>query len=274
MPQAIPYEMGPYYLPRAVSKLQQESALTGKAVPAQTLAQLAYGGEMAAYQEAAGRQKTAFEQDIQTQRLGLEKERTGFEEERVKQGWATEKRMEEQAKSQERADIVKGIVGVGGAIATAVPAISGIAAGIGAYTAAGTAVGMATSAASLGAWQTVGYVLAGLLGCCFTFDAGNLLTENVRKYRDEHYDKYTSPVSFGYRWMSKWIVPLMKNHKSIWSLTHLLMLKPLACYADWYYGDNSYGWIFYFLKVFWINSWRISGLVVQIIGEEKRREVF
>ena len=197
---------------------------------------------------------------------GYTEQRLGFEEERVKQAWVAEERAKEQAESQERSDIISGVVGVGGLALAAAPAIAGIITGAG-TAAAGASLAAAGATvvgttATTGIWTTIGYALGGLIGCCFTFDAGGLLTENVRKYRDNHYDKLTSPISFGYRWMSNWLVPLMKDHKSIWSLTRFLMLKPLACYADWYYGDNSYGWLFYPQKVFFTNAWKVIGLMV------------
>lgn len=95
-------------------------------------------------------------------------------------------------------------------------------------------------------------------GCCFIFLEGEgKLTGSVRRFRDEHY--LGSAVSAGYKLMAGWLVPKMRKSRILKSAVRLLMTKPLGKYADWYYGNNSYGFIFAPFKWFWTKLWDYYG---------------
>lgn len=97
----------------------------------------------------------------------------------------------------------------------------------------------------------------GGLSCCFIFIEGEgELTQTTRDYRDEHY--LDSPVAIGYKRMAKWLVPLMKRNKFIKNIIRLTMTQPLGKYADYFYGKNNYGWLFYPTKI-WTLIWNIYG---------------
>jgi hypothetical protein len=106
------------------------------------------------------------------------------------------------------------------------------------------------------------------VGCCFIFLAGELLTEDVRRYRDEHYPKQTHSVSKGYRKMARWLVPLMKRYPLVLWAVRFMMLNPLASYASWYYNHSRWGWIAFPVKMWWTGVWRICGQQVTLDREE------
>ena len=98
-------------------------------------------------------------------------------------------------------------------------------------------------------------------GCCFIFIEGEgELTETVRKYRDEHY--LNTPVALGYKGMASWLVPLMKRHRWVKEMVRFTMTRPLSRYAEWYYGQNSYGWVMWPLKSFWTSTWGFYGKLI------------
>jgi hypothetical protein len=95
-------------------------------------------------------------------------------------------------------------------------------------------------------------------GCCFIFIQGELLTDNVRMFRDEMFPK-GGIVENGYRKMAKWLVPLMARNWFVLKNTEMLMLKPICSIANHYYGYNSYGWIFTPIGHFWKKVWERMG---------------
>jgi len=101
---------------------------------------------------------------------------------------------------------------------------------------------------------------AGKAFCCFNFlEAEGEIHSAVRKYRDQHYAK-DGMVGRGYRRSAKLFVPLMKKYKSFKQLIRLTMTKPLKSYAQWFYGENRYGFIFWPMAKGWVNCWRLWGV--------------
>jgi len=97
------------------------------------------------------------------------------------------------------------------------------------------------------------------LNCCWTFIEGEgEITQRVREYRDKHFGKWSN-VGFGYRWLSFKLVPLMRRSKLFKCLVRFLLTQPLTKYAEWKYGDNSYGFLFKPLAFFWIGVWKNLG---------------
>jgi hypothetical protein len=91
--------------------------------------------------------------------------------------------------------------------------------------------------------------------CCWNFLAAHgKVTEDVKRYRDEHYPKGCS-VSKGYKWMSEWFVPLMKVHPRFRRFIDFVIFDPMTKYAEWYYGKNKYGWIFKPIATFATGLW-------------------
>ena len=253
MPNGIDFG-GPYYRSALRQQETQRRALTGKGYSPAEYAAISRGELEARY--TGELEKARYEEQKTLAERGLDIQ-------------------EETAKAQGRAATISGIAGLAGgaaAIGGGISAVSAATAATAATTAAATAMptaGIAGTAGGLGILETIGTFLAPLIGCCWTFLEGEMLTKNVRRYRDEHYDKFTSHASWGYRWMSAWLVPIMKRHKLIKFFVKWAMLKPLASYADWYYGENWYGYVFYPLKVFWTNFWRVTGLMVQSLVEKE-----
>jgi len=107
-----------------------------------------------------------------------------------------------------------------------------------------------------------GGVAAGLGACCFIMaeDYGSMdaIPPSVRRYRDEE----AGPLArSGYIRMAKWLVPLMRDHKTVMWLVRRLMTRPLARYAEWFYGCSKVGWLFAPAKWWWLAVWEIMAQV-------------
>ena len=101
---------------------------------------------------------------------------------------------------------------------------------------------------------------AGVSLCCFIFlEAYNgQLPSVVRRYRDMKAPE-SSQRRNGYIKMSKWLVPAMRVSTVARKLTNFLLVKPLVSYGKWYYGENTYGWVFKPVECFWMNLWKLTG---------------
>jgi len=78
----------------------------------------------------------------------------------------------------------------------------------------------------------------GGLSCCFIFMEGNKLTEYIRRYRDAYFPKHTSIVSKGYRRLATWLVPKMRQSRFVRELVIMIMLHPLAKFAEAHYTNK------------------------------------
>lgn len=106
-------------------------------------------------------------------------------------------------------------------------------------------------------------------GCCWTFiEAEGGIPEEVRRYRDEKHSK-SSNVALGYGWMSSWLVPLMKKKSWVKKLTKALITQPMTKYAQWYYGKNRYGWMFYPSSLLIGTLWNIAGWMIKPLFTDK-----
>jgi len=94
--------------------------------------------------------------------------------------------------------------------------------------------------------------------CCWTFLEGELLTDCVRRYRDEHFSK-TGLVSQGYRRMSGVLVPAMKRNKTIKWLVKKLMLQPMSDFAEFHYRGELKQLVYWPISYFWVGVWRLLG---------------
>lgn len=117
--------------------------------------------------------------------------------------------------------------------------------------------------------QKMGQISGSMQGCCWTFCATHgEIPEEVRLYRDLKHPK-SSNVAIGYTWMSSWLVPLMEKHPKLTKWVKRLMTEPMTKYAKWYYGKNSYGWIFYLPSLFFGTAWNIAGWAIKPLFENK-----
>jgi hypothetical protein len=96
--------------------------------------------------------------------------------------------------------------------------------------------------------------------CCFIFlEAYNgQLPSVVRRYRDMKAPE-SSKRRNGYIKMSRWLVPAMRMSHVARCLTNYLLVKPLTCYGKWYYKENTIGWVFKPVEVFWMGFWKLTG---------------
>jgi predicted phage tail protein len=98
--------------------------------------------------------------------------------------------------------------------------------------------------------------------CCFIFIQGEgILTQWARLYRDTYYG-CDGLVANGYRWMAKWLVPLMKKYYLVQNFVKYSMTTPLSRFFEWHFEQNKYGFIFWPFKI-WIAIWGIVGLILK-----------
>lgn len=107
--------------------------------------------------------------------------------------------------------------------------------------------------------QTSSSVGSGV-NCCFIFleHYNGVLPDSVRRYRDMAAPENSSRRR-GYISMSKWLVPAMRVSVFARTLANHLLVKPLTKYGEWYYGRNSYGWVFWPVKQVWFGVWKLTG---------------
>jgi hypothetical protein len=95
--------------------------------------------------------------------------------------------------------------------------------------------------------------------CCFIFleSYNGKLPWFVRECRDEYY-KQEPKVSSGYKKMAKWLVPLMKQYKTITQLVNYLMVIPITKFGGWKKNVRGYEKCkkYKFIKNFWFFVWR------------------
>lgn len=95
--------------------------------------------------------------------------------------------------------------------------------------------------------------------CCFIFleSYNGELPKSVRQYRDRYAGEFTD-VRNGYVKMSKWLVPAMRQFKWVRRMVNGLMVKPLTSYAEWFYGNNKFGWVFEPIRLTWFLIWKFN----------------
>lgn len=98
------------------------------------------------------------------------------------------------------------------------------------------------------------------VGCCFIMLEGHngVLPWWVRAYRDLSYSLQPE-VAVGYKWMAKWLVPLMQKSKLIKGLVNDLLVAPLTAYGGWFYNVPGYehGKCYAGYKNFWFKVWKL-----------------
>lgn len=105
-------------------------------------------------------------------------------------------------------------------------------------------------------------------GCCFImlearYGDGTMDTV-VRRYRDEY---MTERNRRGYYKVAEVFVPLMRKSKLFKWVVTKTMADPLVAYGKYYYGENSWGWIFRPVKNFWMTVFDTVGGDTKFIRE-------
>ena len=102
--------------------------------------------------------------------------------------------------------------------------------------------------------------IGSLPSCCFIFmEAYNgPLPWWIRKARDS---QSTPETIAGYKWMARWLVPLMIRSTFIKSLVNELMIMPLSSHAGYLYSVEGYshGKVYHRYRDFWLGLWKYIG---------------
>lgn len=120
------------------------------------------------------------------------------------------------------------------------------------------------SSASGGSAVSSGAGIASMLGaCCFIFleNLNGELPWYARLARDT---RGTNSTVRGYRWMSMWLVPLMRISPKAKSVVNILMVKPmLKCGEDYFTPKKSaLGKLMKLSVAFWFSVWTVLGITV------------
>ena len=104
--------------------------------------------------------------------------------------------------------------------------------------------------------------------CCFimleALYGNGIMDSVVRRYRDEY---ITDKNKRGYYKLAEVLVPLMREYSLAKLLVRLTFASPLVHYAKWYYGYNSWGWVFTPIKNIWMKIFNILGKDTEFIRE-------
>jgi len=102
----------------------------------------------------------------------------------------------------------------------------------------------------------------GCLSCYILREANDgELEEPLRNFRDRHFPP-GGTVDCGYKWMSKWLIPLMKRFNLIKQIVKLVILKPLTKVSNWVDGGDINGYLYIPFSYFWIGVWSALGSIL------------
>jgi hypothetical protein len=103
-------------------------------------------------------------------------------------------------------------------------------------------------------------VMGSLPSCCWTFAEAYYGWENipdaVKVSRDLH---YTPRIREGYRIMSRFLVPRMRESKVWRAVVNALLIKPMTAHAEWYVNGKGFGWMFSPLQKTYLALWDYYG---------------
>ena len=103
-------------------------------------------------------------------------------------------------------------------------------------------------------------VMGSLPSCCWTFAEAYYGWENipdaVKVSRDLH---YTPRIREGYRMMSRFLVPRMRESKVWRAVVNALLIKPMTAHAEWYVNGKGFGWMFSPLQKTYLALWDYYG---------------
>lgn len=96
--------------------------------------------------------------------------------------------------------------------------------------------------------------------CCWTFAEAyygwDNIPDEVRVSRDLH---YTPQRREGYRRMSRWLVPRMRESRVWRFVVNTLLIKPMTAQAKWYVNRKGFGWVFTPLQHLYLAIWEHYG---------------
>ena len=105
-------------------------------------------------------------------------------------------------------------------------------------------------------------------GCCFIMlearYGDGTMDAVVRRYRDEY---MTERNRRGYYRVAEVFVPLMRKSRLFKWVVTKTMADPLVAYGKYYYGENTWGWIFTPVKDFWMAVFDTVGGDTKFIRE-------
>jgi hypothetical protein len=105
-------------------------------------------------------------------------------------------------------------------------------------------------------------------GCCFIMlearYGDGTMDAVVRRYRDEY---MTERNRRGYYKIAEVFVPLMRKSKLFKWVVTKTMADPLVAYGKYYYGENTWGWVFKPVKNFWMGVFDTVGGDTKFIRE-------
>lgn len=103
-----------------------------------------------------------------------------------------------------------------------------------------------------------GSYLEGGGGCCFILTEANdgVLDDIHRRYRDEH---GSAEQKSGYRRLANWLVPKMRQSRTVKNLVKFFMVKPITYAGQFLYGQNHWGYIFAPIAMSWLMLFHILG---------------
>lgn len=97
-------------------------------------------------------------------------------------------------------------------------------------------------------------------GCCFIFleSLNGKLPWFVELAR---FDYYTPIRRDGYKWMSTWLVPLMRRSRAARWLVNNVMVKPCLTWASFHYGvpGTPFRWLCWPVVRWWFCVWHVLG---------------
>lgn len=97
------------------------------------------------------------------------------------------------------------------------------------------------------------------VSCCFIMYAncrGQHLPWVIELARQEF---WTPERRRGYKWMSRFLVPLMKKSRAFNNLIGLVLVRPAIRYCEWFYGGKPFGVVDYIISKFWLGLWSLIG---------------
>ena len=150
-----------------------------------------------------------------------------------------------------------GTVGGGLGVTSAMPSIATTGGTVGGGL-SGMGGGLAGSAAAPAAAGGAGAGAAS--GCCFIFLEVDMLTDAVRKVRDELF-RPDSYVAKGYLKTAKFLVPLMRKSRMIKGMVKVFMTHPIAVFCE---RKNP---VLIPVCLFWCLTWELYGRVGGINGD-------
>ena len=73
------------------------------------------------------------------------------------------------------------------------------------------------------------------------------------------FDFLTPARRLGYKWMARWLVPLMQRFSLVKHAVNKLMVRPFLAYGQWLYANKGCGWAYAYYCHAWLYLWSWLG---------------